>query len=63
MKCNGYECRICHGIFDAGELNGNVCQECLAEQEEKERLSDRILKMSQSAFCQMEIFLAGTREN
>ncbi len=28
----GYECRICHGMYDPGELVGGVCRECISDE-------------------------------
>ena len=33
-----YICRKCEGLFDAGELHGGVCEDCLeAERQQEER--------------------------
>lgn len=49
-----YECKVCHGICDPGELTGYTCIEC----REKERLEilskERAIKLSASPFEQME---------
>lgn len=35
-----YECKICHGVCDPGELTGGVCQECQVETMERREKID-----------------------
>ena len=41
-----YQCRQCKGLFDAGELRGGVCEDCLEaeRQQEEQKEQDRLMR-------------------
>lgn len=55
-----YECRICHGTCDPGELTGGVCYECAEEQQRQMRTS-AVAKMINSQQYQMKLRLEGMK--
>lgn len=40
-----YQCKICHYHFDAGELHGGVCDDCVEEAMKKERRREELIMM------------------
>lgn len=54
-----YECKICHGICDPGELTGGVCQECAEEEQQKQIRAASVVRMLNGPFKQMELRLEG----
>ena len=40
-----YECSVCHGLCDPGELHGGVCDDCVEEAMEAERRREEAARM------------------
>lgn len=58
-----YECRICHGICDPGELIGGICRECEEEERQRQIRASSVARMISGPFRQMELNLEGVYEN
>ena len=56
-----YECHVCHGMCDPGELIGGVCPECIEEERQRKIRSESVIKMMHSQSYQMELSLEGLR--
>ena len=52
-----YECRICHGTCDPGELVGGVCYECAEEERQRQIRTSAVHKMMNSQHYQMRLRL------
>ena len=58
----GYECECCHGLFDAGELKGGICDECqekMSSERRREKEMDRMVRSADYEQMEMEEFLNG----
>lgn len=40
-----YQCSMCHGYFDAGELHGGVCDDCVEEVMAQEERREELARM------------------
>lgn len=49
-----YECSVCNGICDPGELIGNTCIECLEKERIRMQKRERVRRMQASPFEQMK---------
>lgn len=52
-----YQCSVCGGNCDAGELVNHVCPECIEEQKKKELMQSDLFMIMKSPFEQMELSL------
>lgn len=52
-----YQCAICHGNCDAGELINGICIECLAIEQQNMMRTSTITKIINSPSYQMELNL------
>lgn len=50
-----YQCSVCGGNCDCGELVGGVCLECLEEQKQEQLANTQIARMMNSPFYQMKL--------
>lgn len=50
-----YECKICHGTCDPGELIGGVCCECKEEEQQRQIRTSAVAKMMNSQWYQMKL--------
>ena len=58
-----YECDVCHGNCDAGELVNGVCPECLEEQRHRIVAGDKVRRMLNAPYEQMKLDLVGGNIN
>ena len=49
-----YECSVCHGNCDPGELVGGVCPECLEEQTRQMLMRDKVRRLVIAPYEQLE---------
>lgn len=54
-----YECDICHGNCDAGELVGGVCPECMEEQTRQMLTRDKVRRLVIAPYEQLEFDFGG----
>lgn len=52
-----YECKVCHGTCDPGELIGGVCRECADEEQQRQIRTSAVVKMMNSQYYQMGLRL------
>ena len=52
---NSYECSVCHGNCDPGELVGGICLECLEEQKMAVVMQSNIVKLLNAQWEQMSL--------
>lgn len=50
-----YECKICNGTCDPGELVGGVCRECAEEERQRQITANSVAKMMSSQSYQMRM--------
>ena len=55
----GIECPICHGRCDPGEMIGGVCLECREKEEQRQTCEDKLSKVMNSPFKQLELNFGG----
>ena len=55
-----YECSVCHGNCDPGELVGGVCVDCLEEQRIAIVMQDKAVSLLNAPWEQMKLDFGGS---
>ncbi len=49
-----YQCRTCEGLFDAGELRGGVCVDCIEREQQEEERKEWTRQMLKRSIAEQE---------
>ena len=58
---SSYECSVCHGNCDPGELVGGICVECLEEQRIAIVTQNKVVSLLNAPWEQMTLGFGGMR--
>lgn len=50
-----YECHICHGLYDPGDLRNGVCDDCREADKQAENKHTEMCRLLYEEFKQMEL--------
>ena len=57
---HSYECSVCHGNCDPGELVGGICLDCLEEQKLAIVMQDKAASLLNARWEQMKLDFGGS---